>query len=244
MRFSPSSRDPSTYQAQLATLVKSAPDGDGWLHEIKYDGYRIGAVIDGKSVSLISRRGNDWTANFKEIAGALRKLKVDSAMLDGEAAIVLPDGRTTPSSGAGPELSSNPATRRTRLSEKWVLRPVEDENPPRVRRAGGDGLPDVLDEVLFVAGGPDRRRDHRTCCDVKARDQALRSVTDVLVLPPLHQTGLHRQCRRRPLQRLDSGLLVRRSDREAPHGLIRTPHKCRSWISAARRRWRLREVRQ
>ena len=75
--------------------MKSAPTGDEWLHELKYDGYRIGCRIDGGAVTLLSRKGNDWTASFPEIARAAKALKVKSALLDGEVCVVLPDGRTS-----------------------------------------------------------------------------------------------------------------------------------------------------
>jgi bifunctional non-homologous end joining protein LigD len=83
------------YQPQLATLVKSAPDGAEWLHEIKYDGYRIGCLIERGRVALVSRNQKDWTGSFPEIAEAARALGVRRAVLDGEAAIVLADGRTS-----------------------------------------------------------------------------------------------------------------------------------------------------
>ncbi len=85
----------SEYRPQLATLVKTAPEGEDWLHEIKYDGYRIGCRIRGSRVALYSRNGKDWTAAFPEIVEAARSLRVDDALLDGEIAIVLPDGRTS-----------------------------------------------------------------------------------------------------------------------------------------------------
>jgi len=47
---------PASYEPQLATLVTAPPGGDAWLHELKYDGYRIGCRIDGKHVALLSRR--------------------------------------------------------------------------------------------------------------------------------------------------------------------------------------------
>jgi bifunctional non-homologous end joining protein LigD len=85
----------SDYVPQLATLVDRPPSGDEWLHEIKYDGYRIGARIHKGRVSLFTRNGNDWTASFPEIAHAIEKLGLDDALIDGEAAVVLPDGRTS-----------------------------------------------------------------------------------------------------------------------------------------------------
>jgi bifunctional non-homologous end joining protein LigD len=83
------------YQPQLATLVKEPPSGDGWLHEIKYDGYRIGCRIRAGRVTLISRNGKDWTAAFPEIAEAAATLNTKDALIDGEVAMVLPDGRTS-----------------------------------------------------------------------------------------------------------------------------------------------------
>ena len=83
------------YSPQLATLVKDAPSGEGWLHEIKYDGYRIGCRIRAGRVTLISRNGKDWTAAFPEIAAAATALPTKDALIDGEVAIVMPDGRTS-----------------------------------------------------------------------------------------------------------------------------------------------------
>src|SRR5579872_1882469 len=83
------------YHPQLAQLVKDAPSGPEWVHELKYDGYRIGCRIERGRVTLLSRRGNDWTANFPEIAKAAAALEVRSALLDGEVCSVLPDGRTS-----------------------------------------------------------------------------------------------------------------------------------------------------
>ncbi len=83
------------YEAQLATLVKSAPAGDDWLHELKYDGYRLGASKRGTTVRLESRRGNDWTASFRELASAIAALPVRTLLVDGEVTALLPDGRTS-----------------------------------------------------------------------------------------------------------------------------------------------------
>src|SRR5262245_61287200 len=75
-------------EVQLATLVDAAPAGDKWVHEIKFDGYRLlGFVADGDS-RLRTRNGNDWTGSFPAIAAALKKLKVDDAVVDMEAVIL------------------------------------------------------------------------------------------------------------------------------------------------------------
>ena len=83
------------YQPQLATPVKAPPAGDEWLHEIKFDGYRIGCVIRDRRATLITRNGNDWTAALPEIAGAALELPARDALIDGEVAVLLPDGRTS-----------------------------------------------------------------------------------------------------------------------------------------------------
>src|SRR5262245_43603838 len=82
------------YSPQLATLVSAPPGGSGWLHELKYDGYRIGCRIQNGKATLMSRNGNDFTAQFPSIPPAATALPVRSALLDGEAVVVLPDGRT------------------------------------------------------------------------------------------------------------------------------------------------------
>ena len=83
------------YRPQLAQLVKTPPEGPDWIHELKYDGYRIGCRIDGRAIALISRNGKDWTHAFPPIVRAAGQLNVKSALLDGEVCMVLPDGRTS-----------------------------------------------------------------------------------------------------------------------------------------------------
>ncbi|MEP6915629.1 MAG: non-homologous end-joining DNA ligase [Acidobacteriota bacterium] len=83
------------YKPQLAKLVKDPPEGPDWIHEMKFDGYRIGCRIAGDAVTLISRNGKDWTGSFPEICEAARKLGTRRALIDGEVVVVLPDGRTS-----------------------------------------------------------------------------------------------------------------------------------------------------
>src|ERR1700732_1351454 len=75
---------PTWVKPQLATLVKEAPDGSGWLHEIKLDGYRMHARLDAGRVQILTRRGNDWTGQYPANAEALAKLPARTAYLDGE----------------------------------------------------------------------------------------------------------------------------------------------------------------
>jgi DNA ligase D-like protein (predicted ligase) len=79
---------------ELAALVKTAPDGPGWLHEIKFDGYRMHARLDAGRVQILTRRGNDWTHKYPTIAEAVARLPAQSAYLDGELCGVRPDGQT------------------------------------------------------------------------------------------------------------------------------------------------------
>jgi bifunctional non-homologous end joining protein LigD len=84
-----------SYEPELATLVGQPPRGDEWLHEIKLDGYRIGAVVENGRVTLVSRNGKDWTDRFPTLVETLAKLDAKSAILDGEVVVLLPDGRTS-----------------------------------------------------------------------------------------------------------------------------------------------------
>ena len=83
------------FAPQLARLVSQPPAGDAWLHELKYDGYRVGCLIRDRDVRLVSRTGNDCTARFPEVVDAARRLPVRRAVLDGEVAIMRSDGRTS-----------------------------------------------------------------------------------------------------------------------------------------------------
>ena len=85
---------PASLKPQLATVAALAPEGGEWLHEIKYDGYRLVAFIDAGRVRLITRGGLDWTDKFPALAERLAKLPVTTAVLDGELVALRPDGIT------------------------------------------------------------------------------------------------------------------------------------------------------
>ena len=82
---------PASISPQLASARKSAPVGDDWLHEIKWDGYRLTASVRQGKATLRTRNGLDWTDRFPEIAEAVAALPVSDAHLDGE--VVALDGR-------------------------------------------------------------------------------------------------------------------------------------------------------
>ena len=88
-------RLPEKMEAQLATLVSAAPAGGDYVHEVKFDGYRILARLDRGTVRLFTRQGNDWTDRFPSLAAALAELPTDAAWLDGEAVVLAPDGTTS-----------------------------------------------------------------------------------------------------------------------------------------------------
>lgn len=75
---------PVFVEPALAEERDGPPQGKGWLHEIKHDGYRMQARLDGGKVKLLTRTGLDWTKRFPTIAKALAQLPVSSALLDGE----------------------------------------------------------------------------------------------------------------------------------------------------------------
>lgn len=91
----------------LASLSKSVPSGTKWLHEIKFDGYRLQAQLRNGEVSLITRSGLDWTHRFGDnLAGALRSLPVSEAILDGELIVEGP-GEALGFSDLQADLSAN-----------------------------------------------------------------------------------------------------------------------------------------
>lgn len=84
---------PQFKKPQLAQLVDEAPEGEDWIHEMKYDGYRLLAAIGSNGVRLYTRNEKDWTDRFKPIADALGELDA-SALIDGEAAVLNQSGLT------------------------------------------------------------------------------------------------------------------------------------------------------
>lgn len=75
---------PGFIPPMLLQRKKEAPSGLNFLHELKYDGYRIQAHVNGGDVNLWTRNGKDWTSKFSLLEKSLKKLKVESVILDGE----------------------------------------------------------------------------------------------------------------------------------------------------------------
>jgi len=78
---------PAFLEPSLASLCARPPSGPKWIHEIKHNGYRMQARIDGASVRLLTRNALDWTERFASIAAALEQLGLSSALMDGEIVV-------------------------------------------------------------------------------------------------------------------------------------------------------------
>jgi len=85
---------PGFIEPALATLEVRAPSSKGWLHEVKFDGYRIQMHIQETGVRLLTRRGHDWTDRFHSLVVAGATIKAHSAILDGEVIVPTAEGRS------------------------------------------------------------------------------------------------------------------------------------------------------
>ena len=84
---------PGFIEPQLATLRSNPPSGEEWLHEVKFDGYRIQAHVSRGKVTLFTRKGLDWTAKFgRAVPEALAALDCEDAVIDGEIAVLSDSG--------------------------------------------------------------------------------------------------------------------------------------------------------
>lgn len=92
----PATAGPPPFRAvQLAQLVDTVPTGNRWLHEMKYDGYRLLVAVGGGAAHAYTRSGLDWSDRFAGICKEALKLKVGSALIDGEAVVLDADGRSS-----------------------------------------------------------------------------------------------------------------------------------------------------
>ena len=71
-------------EPMLPTLVREAPEGDDWLHEIKHDGYRTQLVLEPNRCRAFTRNGHDWTDRYQRVVGCAAGLPCRSAILDGD----------------------------------------------------------------------------------------------------------------------------------------------------------------
>jgi bifunctional non-homologous end joining protein LigD len=85
---------PGFIEPELATSVDRVPSGARWIHEIKFDGYRVQVHLRDAAVKVFTRRGNDWTNRFRKIASDAWHVNAGSAIIDGEVVAPAVDGTT------------------------------------------------------------------------------------------------------------------------------------------------------
>jgi bifunctional non-homologous end joining protein LigD len=85
---------PGFIEPALATSIDKVPNGERWIHEIKFDGYRVQVHLVNEAVKVFTRRGNDWTKRFKKVADEAWHIGAGSAIIDGEIVVPAADGTT------------------------------------------------------------------------------------------------------------------------------------------------------
>jgi bifunctional non-homologous end joining protein LigD len=85
---------PGFISPALATKISKVPSGHRWVHEIKFDGYRVQTHIANNDIKVFTRRGNDWTKRFRKIASDAYLVNAGSAIIDGEVVVPAADGTT------------------------------------------------------------------------------------------------------------------------------------------------------
>ncbi|HEX7128836.1 MAG TPA: DNA ligase D [Rhodanobacteraceae bacterium] len=144
---------PQDFGFQLARLYQRAPSGNDWLHEVKYDGYRMLAWRNGKDLQLLSRNHLDWTDRLPHIVEAVRALKCRSCALDGELVVFDAQGHTRF------DLLQQEFTRAHADATHFVVfdllmldgKDVRDQ-PQHQRKAALSKLIEGADEVLQLSG--------------------------------------------------------------------------------------------
>ena len=85
---------PGFVEPALASSIEKVPSGARWIHEIKFDGYRVQIHLANEAVKVFTRRGHDWTNRFKKVADDAWHIKAGSAIVDGEVVVPAADGTT------------------------------------------------------------------------------------------------------------------------------------------------------
>ena len=85
---------PGFIQPALATAVDTVPSGARWIHEIKFDGYRVQVLLKDADIKVFTRRGHDWTNRFRKIASDAWQINAGSAIIDGEVVVPSENGTT------------------------------------------------------------------------------------------------------------------------------------------------------
>jgi bifunctional non-homologous end joining protein LigD len=85
---------PGFIEPALATSIDKVPSGERWLHEIKFDGYRVQLHLANNEIKVYTRNGTDWTKRFKKIADDAWHIHAGSAIIDGKVVVPAADGTT------------------------------------------------------------------------------------------------------------------------------------------------------
>jgi bifunctional non-homologous end joining protein LigD len=85
---------PDFVEPALASSIEKVPSGSRWIHEVKFDGYRVQTHIRNEAVKIYTRRGHDWTHRFKKATHDAWRIKATSAVIDGEIVVPAADGTT------------------------------------------------------------------------------------------------------------------------------------------------------
>jgi bifunctional non-homologous end joining protein LigD len=156
---------PGFIKPQLATLKTKAPKGDLWLHEIKYDGYRVQVHVNSGRKKVYSRNGLDWTKRFSVIAGAIDS--PGQAIIDGEV-VVVHEGRTN-FSELQAELAAGRQDRLVYYAFDLLWRNEDLRRLPQIERK--QLLLDLLGENDIELPALCTETSHRKACCVPVRSK-------------------------------------------------------------------------
>ena len=121
---------PGFVEPALASSIAKVPAGDRWIHEVKFDGYRVQVHLASEAVKVFTRRGNDWTKRFKKIADDAWQIGVGSAIIDGE--VIVPSGN-----GVSDFSAAERTARQIQQARALRLRPTLSQ---RLRSAKGSSV--------------------------------------------------------------------------------------------------------
>ena len=105
---------PGFVEPALATSIEKVPSGSRWIHEIKFDGYRVQVHLANEAVRIFTRRGHDWTNRFKKVAHDAWRIKASSAVASSASRVSSPRSGTAPTSAAGATTGSRRPARNAR----------------------------------------------------------------------------------------------------------------------------------
>jgi bifunctional non-homologous end joining protein LigD len=149
---------PNNFSPQLATLSEHAPSGRAWLHEIKFDGYRMVAYLEHGKVRLLTRNGHDWTARLRAQAKLLAALPAKRAILDGEVVALNADGASSFRALQEAISSKQTGTLVYQLFDLIYLDGYDLSSAPLIERK--QALAQLLGAAGFEQGGMVRYSDH------------------------------------------------------------------------------------